>query len=161
MTKMNEPHKDSQISNLTDYFKDLKPDSGLKGEVQRQGYTLKLSSNDDSVEFSVHAGINGNIISVRGTAVRFGAHASIELTFANPTNELELDCYSPSRSYSCVRIYDKDGKELHAARADGDTFVKYSGAGIHRAVYEGSVEASDVSMRLTSVTHGFAKIKGS
>lgn len=162
MTKMNELYKDSQIPYITDSFKDLNRGSELKGEVQRPGYTLTLSSSGNNVKFIVLEDSNGqNSILVHGTTGHSGTDASFELTFANPTNYLALDCFSSSLGYSRVVIYDKDGKPLHNAPVDVGTVVKYSGAGIHRAVYEGPVEEFGLSMRLTSVTHGFAKIKGS
>ncbi|HEK1687037.1 TPA: hypothetical protein SMR42_005189 [Pseudomonas putida] len=161
MTKMNELYERRNISYVTDSFKDLKPGSELKGEVQRPGYTLTLNPDTREATFRVIDKDGNNSIIAFGNKGHTELEASFELTFDNPTNYLALDCFSSSWGYSRVVIYDKDGNQLHDAPVDVGTVVKYSGAGIYRAVYEGTVEEFGLTMRLISVTHGLAQIKGS
>lgn len=161
MTKMNELYESRKISYITDSFKDLKPGSTLEGEVQRPGYTLTLNPNTSDATFMVIDRDGNNSLVVFGNNGHWPVEASFELTFDNPTNYVALECFSSSWGYSRVVIYDKDGNPLHEASVDTGTVVKYSGPGIYRAVYEGTVEEFGLTMRLISVTHGLAKIKGS
>ncbi|KAB5626241.1 hypothetical protein F7234_03620 [Pseudomonas putida] len=163
MTKMSELYEQRKISYITDSFKDLKPGSELKGKVKRPGYTLTLNPDTgDAMFFVVEDDDKGTkSIIVGGTNGHWPVEASFELTFNNPTNYLALECFSSSWGYSRVVIYDKDGNPLHEASVDTGTVVKYSGPGIYRAVYEGTVEEFGLTMRLISVTHGLAQIKGS
>lgn len=161
MTKMNELYDSRKISYITDSFKDLKPGSTLEGEVQRPGYTLTLNPNTSDATFMVIDRDGNNSLVVFGNNGHWPVEASFELTFDNPTNYVALECFSSSWGYSRVVIYDKDGNPLHEASVDTGTVVKYSGPGIYRAVYEGTVEEFGLTMRLISVTHGLAQIKGS
>ncbi|WP_372822032.1 hypothetical protein ACCE15_03040 [Pseudomonas parafulva] len=161
MTKMNELYDSRKISYITDSFKDLKPGSTLEGEVQRPGYTLTLNPNTSDATFMVIDRDGNNSLVVFGNNGHWPVEASFELTFDNPTNYVALECFSSSWGYSRVVIYDKDGNPLHDAPVNVGTVVKYSGPGIYRAVYEGTVEEFGLTMRLTSVTHGLAQIKSS
>ncbi|HEK0907452.1 TPA: hypothetical protein SMQ04_002222, partial [Pseudomonas putida] len=160
MTKMNELYDSRKISYITDSFKDLKPGSTLEGEVQRPGYTLTLNPNTSDATFMVIDRDGNNSLVVFGNNGHWPVEASFELTFDNPTNYVALECFSSSWGYSRVVIYDKDGNPLHDAPVNVGTVVKYSGPAIYRAVYEGTVEEFGLTMRLISVTHGLAQIKG-
>ncbi|WP_342650473.1 hypothetical protein [Pseudomonas sp. REB1044] len=160
MTAMSELYKNAKVSYTTDYFKDLKPRTELDGEVQRPGYTLKLTPNTTEATFLVvDADNDRHSILVYGNNGHFASDASFELTFDKPTNYIALQCFSSSWDYSRVVIYDKDGNPLHHAPVNFDTTVKYFGPGIHRAVYEGPVEEFELSLNLVSVTHGLGRLK--